>query len=444
MAYPAMLFGPAPRPRQSNYGMTITGPGLRPATAHRADLGQVRARGRDALAALVCRVGVPLVANVAALGLAFLLDPLLHQGVFVLFLGAVTLSAWHGGLGSGLLATAGGALAFNYLLTEPMHALWMPGRGSADLAVFGLVSLLITFLYVQLREAHRREMTARHTAEEAIRLRDGFLAAVAHDFKSPLSTILGTCQLVSKRSHDAEARNNTERWSAAVARIETAARRLAAQVDQLLDVAHTEAGRPLGLRRVPEDLVALVRRVVAQHEGTSARHQLRVEANPERLIGSFDPVRLERVVDNLVTNAIKYSPLGGAVTLTVRCQAAGDGTWAVLSVCDEGLGIPAADLPCVFEPFRRASNVGPIRGTGIGLASARQVVEEHGGRIVVTSREGTGTTVVVSLPLDLGTTNAAQDPDGGRKPEPQSPTISAVSRRAASQSTARPGARTAR
>jgi K+-sensing histidine kinase KdpD len=101
-------------------------------------------------------VGVALLASLAALGLAFLLDPWLHQGMFVLFLGAVTLSAWHGGLGSGVLATVGGALAFSYFLTEPVHALVPPGPGSADLAVFGAVALLITLLYVRLRAAWRR------------------------------------------------------------------------------------------------------------------------------------------------------------------------------------------------------------------------------------------------------------------------------------------------
>jgi signal transduction histidine kinase len=342
-------------------------------------------------------MAVALLASLAALGLAFVLDPWLRQSAFVLFVGAVTLSAWYGGLGPGLLATACGALAFNYFLTEPVQSL-LPAYGSADLAVFGLISLLITLLYVRLREAHRREEAARRTAEEAIRLRDGFLAAAAHDLRNPLTAIMGTCQMLRQRVHHTDART-TERWAAAVDRVDTAARRLAAQVDQLLDVACAESGRPLGLRRVQVDLVVLVRRVVAEREGISARHSFRVEANPEQLIGSFDPVRLERVVDNLVSNAVKYSPLGGAVTLALSCQRTANGTWAVLSVRDEGLGIPAADLPGVLEPFRRASNVGPIRGTGIGLTSARQIVEEHGGRISVASREGAGTTFTVCLPL---------------------------------------------
>jgi K+-sensing histidine kinase KdpD len=183
-----------------------------------------RPPARESLAAVARNVGVALLASLAALGLAFLLDPWLHQGVFVLFLVAVTLSAWYCGLGSGLLATAGGALAFSYFVTDPVYGLVKPGRGSADVAVFVLVSLLITLLYVRLREGRRREEAARHMAEEAIRLRDGFLAAAAHDLRDPLTVILGTSQLLRRRAHDADAAD-VERWSAAVGSIETAARR---------------------------------------------------------------------------------------------------------------------------------------------------------------------------------------------------------------------------
>ena len=104
------------------------------------------------------------------------------------------------------------------------------------------------------------------------------------------------------------------------------------------------------------------------------------------------------MIANLLSNAIKYSPDGGEVTLAVRRDAAGDR--AVLEVRDRGLGIPAADLPRVFERFRRGSNVvGRIPGTGIGLAGARQVVEQHGGAIAVDSVEGAGTTVTIQLPI---------------------------------------------
>ena len=119
------------------------------------------------------------------------------------------------------------------------------------------------------------------------------------------------------------------------------------------------------------------------------------------IVGSLDAARLERVVLNLLTNAVKYSPAGGDVEVTLRAERRSDGNWAELTVRDSGIGIPAEDLPRVFERFYRASNVGEhLRGSGLGLAGARQIVEQHGGEIGVRSEPGAGTTFIVRLPLD--------------------------------------------
>src|SRR5207237_1022244 len=132
---------------------------------------------------------------------------------------------------------------------------------------------------------------------------------------------------------------------------------------------------------------------------TTRRHEVRVVAEIASLVGVWDTGRLERVLTNLVANAIKYSPGGGSVTIAVRREDGANGRWAVVSVADEGLGSAAADLPHVFERFYRGENVGQIRGSGLGLASVRQIVEQHGGRIDVTSVEGHGSTFTIRLPL---------------------------------------------
>lgn len=122
------------------------------------------------------------------------------------------------------------------------------------------------------------------------------------------------------------------------------------------------------------------------------------------LVGDWDRVRLERLVDNLLSNAIKYSPHGGDVVVTIRQARCHGGDWAVLAVRDQGIGIPAAEFGRIFERFHRGTNVaGRITGTGIGLASARQVAAEHGGSIAVESREGGGSTFTVRLPLSAET-----------------------------------------
>jgi signal transduction histidine kinase len=142
-------------------------------------------------------------------------------------------------------------------------------------------------------------------------------------------------------------------------------------------------------------------------EARTARHTVQVEADSEPLVGDWDAGRLGRALANLLSNATKYSPDGGEVVVGLAREQGAGGAWAVLRVRDRGIGIPAADLPHVFEPFYRAANaVAQAGGAGIGLAGARQIVEQHGGMIDVESRDGEGTTVTVRLPLD-GATDAA-------------------------------------
>ena len=106
------------------------------------------------------------------------------------------------------------------------------------------------------------------------------------------------------------------------------------------------------------------------------------------------------MLGNLLSNAIKYSPAGGEIVVSVAEEGAGERRRAVLSVVDHGVGIPAADLPHVFERFRRGENVtGRFGGSGVGLASVRQIVTEHGGQIDATSVEGQGSAFTVRLPL---------------------------------------------
>src|SRR5581483_8081999 len=176
---------------------------------------------------------------------------------------------------------------------------------------------------------------------------------------------------------------------------------MAALVDELLDLARLQVGRSLELERHSTDLVALVARVVADCQETTTAHELRFESAVPRLEGLWDGARLERVVGNLLANAIKYSPAGGVVVVQTREVAAADARWAELQVQDHGMGIPRDELPRIFDRFYRGSRVvGQIRGSGIGLAAVRQIVEQHGGTVVVESAEGAGAVFTVCLPLD--------------------------------------------
>lgn len=206
--------------------------------------------------------------------------------------------------------------------------------------------------------------------QEAIRTRDEFLSSISHDLKTPLTTLKGQAQLIQRRL----ARVDTEESERAVEGLEnivTAASKMNRLIDDLLDVAHLRVGRPLDLRREPTDLVALVQRVAEEQPQLTQRHTIRVESSIPTLVGDWDTARLERVVSNLLSNAVKYSPDGGEITVTVWQEKDEGAFYAVLQVEDRGVGIPAEDLPNIFERFHRGANVaGRIAGTGIGLAGA--------------------------------------------------------------------------
>jgi signal transduction histidine kinase len=175
---------------------------------------------------------------------------------------------------------------------------------------------------------------------------------------------------------------------------------MAGQLDELIDVAALEAGQPLDLQTKLTDLVALARQAAMDAQAATDKHTIRVESEASEFTGNWDTVRILRVLRNLLNNAVKYSPAGGTIEVSLATEVDGPDTWVAIAIEDHGVGIPAADLPTVFEQFHRGRNVaGRIIGTGVGLATARQIVEQHGGTISVTSREGEGTQVTVRLPL---------------------------------------------
>ncbi len=246
------------------------------------------------------------------------------------------------------------------------------------------------------------EVLRRQREEEAVRRRDQILAAVSHDLKTPLTAILGTAQMLARRAARMD-HHEAKYLMEGLDRIHGAGTRMAGMMDELLDAAQLEAGEPLALRPEPTDLVALARDAAADHRHGAAGHELRVDARVPEVVGTWDCARLRRVLDNLLSNAVKYSPAGSEVVIEVYPEpAAGEADgrgWAVLRVRDRGIGIPAADLPRLFERFHRGSNTGGVPGTGVGLAGARLIVEQHGGSIEVNSREGAGSTVTLRLPL---------------------------------------------
>jgi PAS domain S-box-containing protein len=231
-------------------------------------------------------------------------------------------------------------------------------------------------------------------AQEAVRLRDDFLAMASHDMRTPLGAILGNLQLAQRKL----GRHSHETDGALARNLENAIRttdKLARLVDELMDVTMMRSGQPLPLAINRIDLVELVTEVAADHQRQTHMHRIWVDGEGS-LVGDWDRTRLERVLDNLIDNAVKYSPNGGEIH--VRVHRSGD--QALLSVTDHGIGIPAGEHETVFNAYQRASNTVGLRGIGLGLAGARQVLRELGGDLTVQSVQGDGSTFTIHLPLE--------------------------------------------
>jgi signal transduction histidine kinase len=242
-----------------------------------------------------------------------------------------------------------------------------------------------------------------HELQEAVRLRDEVLAATSHDLRSPLSGIQLQAKVLRRQLGDVPGTADPAlhaRLVRGLDEIDTVVTRSLGLIQELLDAACLQAGRHLPLERRPTDLADLARRVVADHQARTEFHTIELQPADAPVIGEWDPPRLARVLDNLVSNARKYSLGGGTISVAVRRESDADGEWGLVRVQDGGVGIPAAELGRVFDRFYRGSNVHEhVRGTGIGLAGARQIVEQHGGSIEVDSQEGVGSSFTVRLPL---------------------------------------------
>lgn len=228
--------------------------------------------------------------------------------------------------------------------------------------------------------------------------KDHFLATVSHDLRNPLAGIKGWIQILRRRARRLPD-DQREQWQRDLGTVETAANRMGAIIDELTDLTHLHMGRRLELHREPVNLLDLTTRVLAENQQLAQKHTLRVEAPDMEIVGFWDSTRIGRVIGNLVSNAVKYSPEGGEITIELIRELADQMEWATLSVQDQGIGIPEQDLPRVFDRFFRARNAADFAGTGIGLAGAQQLVEQHGGTISVRSQAGMGSTFTVRLPL---------------------------------------------
>ena len=249
----------------------------------------------------------------------------------------------------------------------------------------------------QLREREQQlalERAARDQVEATVRMRDTFLTVMAHELRTPLTALLGNAQLLLRRSRREGllAEREQRHLNLVVTQIERLRKLVLLQLD--ISRLHTDH---LQIERVPLDVVALVQRVVDEIQLTLVKHTVTCAGPAAPLLIEGDELRLEQVLQNLLENAIKYSPAGG----TVRVELARHERRVRIAISDEGIGIPQAELQHLFQRFYRAANVDDqhISGLGVGLYLAKELVALHDGTIEVVSEEGRGSTFTIELPL---------------------------------------------
>ena len=214
---------------------------------------------------------------------------------------------------------------------------------------------------------------------------------ISHDLRTPLATIKLTAQWLQRLL---DTQPDYHRQSEGLSVIRRSTERMNAMIQELVDSARLEAGF-LPMEKKPTDLRRLLSDLVSHFGPPEQRERLHLQGGEDLPKVAVDPQRFERALTNLLSNALKYSPSPNPVTLRLARR----GAKVLISIADCGPGIPAADLPRVFDRYYRTSSASPTEGLGLGLYIARLIVEAHGGRIMVESTVGQGSTFTIVLPL---------------------------------------------
>lgn len=240
--------------------------------------------------------------------------------------------------------------------------------------------------------------------KEAEQLKDHFLGLVAHELRNPLAAIKGFATMLLRHSTGDKGTPLTDWQREALAEIDMATNRLNQLTEDLLDVVRLQERR-LVLHYELIDLVDLIRRVITHIGQSSDGYQLTFSTSLSHLPAQMDGRRIEQVLTNLLINAMKYSPDGGSVEITL--EPVPGGQQVLISVRDQGIGIPQAEQAHIFGRFVRASNsqTHRISGTGLGLYLCRELISLHGGEIWFESTEGAGSTFFLRLPLSQSTSS---------------------------------------
>ncbi|MEB3225068.1 MAG: PAS domain-containing sensor histidine kinase [Synechococcus sp.] len=277
--------------------------------------------------------------------------------------------------------------------------LWIQDRGvPRDSAAPGADRFWVVGVMRNISDRKQVELDMHNALmreKELNQLKTRFIDIASHEFRTPLTSILGFTELLEQYAH----KFDPEVQRRHLQRIKDAAQRLQDLVDDVLSVSRVDAGQ-LILETAPVDFQCLCRDIIEELQIVFGQtHPIEVDFDPKLqgdrpLLAVVDGKIIRHILSNLLSNALKYSFPGEAISLLVSCR----GQELIMMVTDRGIGIPQSDLPHLFEPFHRAKNVGKIPGTGLGLHIVKRYIDLHGGTIIVASVVNSGTTFRVNIP----------------------------------------------
>ncbi|MBW4612591.1 MAG: response regulator [Desmonostoc vinosum HA7617-LM4] len=248
----------------------------------------------------------------------------------------------------------------------------------------------------QLRESEERSRRALAKEQELNELKSNFVAMVSHEFRSPMTTIQTSIDILEYNND----KLTDERRTKCFDRIQNAINQMVQLLDEILFLSQTEVDKleykpqPINLEYFCSELTDIMQM------SFSSQHNIIFTSQGECSYAQMDEDLLNCILTNLLSNAIKYSSLNSTIWFNLTCH----NSMAIFQIKDQGIGIPLKDQSRLFQTFYRASNVGGIQGTGLGLSIVQKCLSLHGGEIQIETEQNVGTTVTVTLPLHCRTT----------------------------------------
>lgn len=331
------------------------------------------------------RYGVSLLLATASLLLVLWLQSLERAYFSSLALASVILSAIYGGRGPALLDMVVTAVGIDYLLSAPQYIVFESWVSAVHIVVHALVGLLIAEIVARLRDAYRGLHLQHAETLRAKQAREEVLAVVSHDLRSPLGAILMSAEVLRQRAPG--------ELQGVAAGIERSGREMSRLIADLLDAVKIEKGQ-FRIEPAPHHLLPIVEDAVRGAQAAADAKGVHLELRAAGEAGPLvcDGVRVGQVVGNLIGNAVKFSPVGGVVEVRLE----DDEAEVRIAVRDHGAGIPAGDVPRIFERWQAEGTA--HKGTGLGLFIARSIAQAHGGRLEVVSTPGAGSTFTAVFP----------------------------------------------